>query len=83
MLILTRGLWQMTEITINTADLLSVQDFAKAAGYHRYQIYRWVKSGKIAAVKLGGILFIPADQVSKVKAKADPMKAENDHRVAE
>jgi|GEM_PF-1445330 len=60
----------MTEITIQTSDLMSVQDFAEKAGRHRWQVYRWIKKGRIRAVRLGGILFIPTEEMAVVKTFA-------------
>ena len=60
----------MTEITIQTSDLMSVQDFAEKAGRHRWQVYRWIKKGRIRAVRLGGILFIPTEELAVVKTFA-------------
>ncbi len=65
----------MKEITVTTNDLMSVQDTAKELGRHRYQIYRWIDSGKIVAIKLGGILFVPKSEIERVKSKqAVPVK---------
>ena len=60
----------MKEITVTTDDLASVQDAAKALGRHRYQIYRWIESGKIVSIKLGGTLFIPKSEVERLKQEA-------------
>ena len=61
----------MKEITVTTNDLMSVQDTAKELGRHRYQIYRWIESGKIVAIKLGGILFIPKSEIERVKSNQE------------
>ena len=57
----------MKEITVLTNDLMSVQDAAKELRRHRYQVYRWVGSGKITAIKLGGILFVPKSEIERIK----------------
>ena len=57
----------MREITVSTSDLMSVQDVAKTLGQHRYQIYRWIESGKIIGIKLGGVLFVPKSEVERMK----------------
>jgi len=61
----------LKEITVTTNDLMSVQDTAKELGRHRYQIYRWIESGKIVAIKLGGILFIPKSEIERVKSNQE------------
>ena len=65
----------MKEITVTTNDLMSVQDTAKELGRHRYQIYRWIDSGKVVAIKLGGVLFVPKSEVERIKSnQAVPIK---------
>jgi len=66
---------ELKEITVTTNDLMSVQDTAKELGRHRYQIYRWIDSGKIVAIKLGGVLFVPKSEVERLKGgRAVPIK---------
>ena len=56
-------------IRVNTGDLVSVQDTAKELGRPRVTIYRWIDTGKIIGIKLGGILFIPKSEVERIKNK--------------
>ncbi len=56
-----------TTIKVMTDDLLSVGKAAKALGQHRTTVYRWVEAGKIVAIKLGGILFIPKSEIERLK----------------
>jgi len=58
----------MAEITISTKDLVSVQDAAKVLKRHRYQIYRWLNSGKLTGIKFGGVIFIPISEINRLKA---------------
>lgn len=55
------------EIKVKTDDLLSVADAAKELELARYTIYRWVETGKIIGIKLGGIIFIPKSEVERLK----------------
>lgn len=65
------------EIKVTTADLVSVAEAAKQLGLARYTIYRWVDAGKILAVRLGGILFIPKSEVQRLKnAQTNSTKTE-------
>jgi len=59
------------EIKITTNDLVSVIGAAKALGWPKMRIYRWVDAGKLLGVKLGGILFIPVSEVERLKDKTD------------
>jgi len=55
------------EIKVTTSDLVSVAKAAEELGRPRITIYRWIESGKIVGVKLGGILFIPVSEVERLK----------------
>lgn len=59
-------------ITVETSDLVSVQKAAKELDKPRSTIYRWVDSGRINAIRLGGILFIPVSEIERLK-KATPV----------
>ena len=58
------------EMRVRTDDLVSVANAAGELGRPRITIYRWVERGKIHAVKLGGIIFIPKSEIQRVKANA-------------
>ena len=62
---------ELKEIKVTTHDLMSVQDAAKALDRHRYQIYRWIGAGKIVAIRLGGILFIPKSEIERLKKERE------------
>ena len=62
---------QGTTIKVMTDDLLPVGKAAKALGQHRTTVYRWVEAGKIVAIKLGGILFIPKSEIQRVKSNQE------------
>lgn len=59
------------EIKLTTNDLVRVIDAAKALGWPKMRIYRWVDAGKLLGVKLGGILFIPVSEVERLKNKTN------------
>lgn len=54
-------------IKVMTDDLLSVGKAAKALGTSRWSVYRWIDTGKIIGIKLGGILFIPKSEIQRLK----------------
>ena len=58
---------QKTAITITTSDLLTVADAAKALRKHIVTIYRWLEDGKIIGAKFGGLMYIPASEVERLK----------------
>lgn len=57
------------EIKISTDELVSVIDAAKALGWPKMRIYRWVDADKMVGVKLGGVLFIPRSELGRLKNK--------------
>ena len=57
----------MTEITLTTNDLVSVQHAANMLGKPRVTVYRWVKNGKMSGVKFGGIIYIPTSEVERLR----------------
>lgn len=59
----------MTEVTLNSTDLTNVTDAALQLRVSRMTIYRWVKQGKILAVKFGKSTFIPKSEVEKLKQR--------------
>lgn len=55
------------EIKVRTDDLVSVAQAALELSKPRVTIYRWIDDGKVVAVRLGGILFIPKSEVERLK----------------
>jgi len=55
------------EIKVLADDLMTVPKAAKALGHPKMTLYRWIEVGKIHAIKLGGILFIPKSEVERLK----------------
>jgi len=55
------------EINVTTTDLMSVQQVADALNKPRVTIYRWTKNGRMASIKLGGILYIPKSELERLK----------------
>ena len=63
--------WDMP-ITVESADLISIQQSAKMLGKPRSTIYRWVGNGRIIAIRLGGILFVPRSEIERLVNKKAP-----------
>ena len=57
------------EIKVLAEDLMTVPKAAKALGYPKMTLYRWVGINKIHAIKLGGILFIPKSEIERLKGE--------------
>jgi len=57
----------MALVTINTNDLLSVQDAAKLLGRPRLAIYRMIKRNAITGIELGGVTFVLTNEIQKLK----------------
>ena len=49
---------------------LRPKDAAKAYGVGRVTLYEWMKSGRLASVKLGGARLIPVDALEALLAGA-------------
>ena len=54
-------------IKILVDDLMTVPDVAKTLGYTKMTLYRWVNTGKVQAIRLGGILFIPKSEIERLR----------------
>jgi len=50
-------------------DLLTVGKAAKELGKARMTLYRWIRAGRIISIELGGVLFIPASEIRRMKAR--------------
>lgn len=64
-------------ITVETADLISIQQAARALGKPRSTIYRWVDNNRIHAIRLGGTLFVPTSEVERLKNEGNKQTAES------
>lgn len=45
---------------------MTVAQASEKLGKHFTTIYRWIESGQIMGVKLGGIMFVPTSQVEQL-----------------
>lgn len=48
-------------------DLLTVLQAAKEMGVHFTTVYRWIETGVISGIKVGGILFVPLSEIERLK----------------
>ncbi|MBW2562250.1 MAG: helix-turn-helix domain-containing protein [Deltaproteobacteria bacterium] len=58
---------QKAKVTISTNDLLSVPQAAKELGVHFATVYRWIDKGKVRPFRIGGQVFITADDLKALK----------------
>ena len=56
-----------TRVEITTDDLLSVPQAARLLNRPKITLYRWIEKGKIVAIHLGGVLFIPKREVERLQ----------------
>lgn len=56
-------------VTVDASELMSVQDAAARLGVARYTAYRWIDKGRLHAIRLGGVLFVPRSEVERLKAE--------------
>jgi excisionase family DNA binding protein len=49
--------------------------FADASDVHRTTVYRWIKTGKIRAVRVGGAVLIPISELDRVLDEPAPSAA--------
>jgi len=54
------------EIKVQSEDIVTVPEAAKQLCRTKMTLYRWIESGKIVAVKLGGILFVPKSEIERL-----------------
>jgi hypothetical protein len=56
----------MTQVTINTDDLMSVAAAAKILGRPRLAIYRMIRRKVLTDIQLGGVTFIATKEVEEI-----------------
>lgn len=61
-------------ITLQTNDLLTVEQCAKLLGRPRITIYRWIEKNKVNAVEIGKTLYIPTSELNTEHLRAEVIK---------
>ncbi len=54
------------KITVTTSDVLTITDAAELLRVTRMTVWRWVKTGKILSIVLGGVNLIPRSEVERI-----------------
>lgn len=54
----------------NIAKLLTVARAAQSLGLSKMTVYRWARAKEIKSREIDGVLFIPQDEVDRIKARA-------------
>jgi excisionase family DNA binding protein len=62
---------KMPIIEVNTDELVSVDQASQETGVPRPTLYRWINQNKVNAFKIGGVIFIPKTEISKLRKKGD------------
>lgn len=70
----------MTEVTLKSTDLINITAAALELRVCRMTIYRWVKEGKILAVKFGKSTFIPKSEIERLKQKTSERKGTKERK---
>ncbi|MBA7696501.1 hypothetical protein ES703_105150 [subsurface metagenome] len=55
----------MTQIPTFANDLLPPKKAAAALRTSRQTIYRWIETGKLLGIKIGGCLFVPLSDIKR------------------
>jgi len=55
------------DITISVQEALSYKEAANKLGITTMTLWRWVKTNKIIAVRLGRYKFIPNSEIERIK----------------
>ncbi|OGO02710.1 MAG: hypothetical protein A2Y91_02080 [Chloroflexi bacterium RBG_13_54_8] len=58
---------QMSKLIIDTSDLLSIPESMAELEVGYATLYRWIKQGRILAVRMSGRTLIPRSEVDRVK----------------
>ena len=53
-------------MTASTGDLVTVPQAAKLVGKPKMTLYRWIDNGKLIAIQVGGILFVPKSEIERL-----------------
>ena len=64
----------MTKVTIKVdavADAYGPQEAAKLLGKGEATIWRWIRSDKILAVRIGGRTLVPKKEIDRLQKRAD------------
>ena len=56
----------MNEIIVTTDDLFNISQAADKLHVTRMTVYRWLASGKLISIKLGGMPFIPKSEIDRL-----------------
>jgi len=59
----------MQRVTIESDELVTVPQAAKAIGVHFTTVYRWIEAGTMLSAKFGGIVFVPKNEIERMKTK--------------
>jgi len=55
------------EIRIKTDEVVTVPEAARQLSKPKMTLYRWIHAGKIISIEFGGILFVPKNEVERIK----------------
>lgn len=48
-------------------EYISITQFAKLFGISRQAVWKWIRSGKVKAIRLGKVFRIPVSEVDRIE----------------
>ena len=67
---------QKVKILVETDELTTARDAAKTLGVHFTTVYRWIKAGKLWAIRIGGIDYLHTSEIMALKNKIEVLSGE-------
>jgi excisionase family DNA binding protein len=67
----------MPKIAVDTGEVYDAHEAAKLIGIGYATVYRWLKSGKLIAIKLAGRTLIPKSEVDRLTNNANDKSKES------
>ena len=65
----------MPKIVIDVDDLYDTEEAARLMGIGYATLYRWIKKGKVAPVRVSGRTLIPKFEIERLKRSQDERNA--------
>lgn len=62
----------MPKITVDTGEVYDATEAADKIGIGYATLYRWIKGGKLIAIKLAGRTLIPKSEVERLQKERAP-----------
>lgn len=67
----------MPKIAVDTGEVYGAMEAAQLIGIGYATLYRWIKNGKVIAIRLAGRTLIPKSEVDRLTNKTNDESKEN------